>query len=320
MSAGPTGTSSPPESLQAAVAWDRALSAYPVHTPFQRAGWTAAKAEAGEDQVFLTGAGYHLAGLLTHGAGGPVLICTRGPAFVDASALRVATEEIRAGFPEYDVRIGPYTESPAAVRTVEHVLRSAGWRPLGTQFHRMTATVELGPDEVMAARLSHGVRYTLKRAVRAGVRVSVGTDEAAARRFARCYADFARRNEYRPIPADYLEKLGAWFRQAGAGAYLFLTVGDELRSAALLLTAGRLGWVSRAPTVGPEPYGAVLFWESLRWLRDHGCTRCDLGGIHTDERGRAVPSGLTKFKISLGADLVPVVDEHVLGCGYHEGL
>ncbi|GAA2679482.1 GNAT family N-acetyltransferase [Streptomyces lunalinharesii] len=319
MSAVPSRTPTPLKDPQAEADWDRELGRYPVHTPFQRAGWTAAKAGAGYEQVFLSGAGYHLAGLVTHSAGGPVLTCTRGPAYADETALRTATKDIRTSFPEHEVRIGPYAEGTPAVRTAEHVLREAGWRPVGTQFHRMTATVALGSDEAMAARMSHGTRYTLKKADRAGVRVSARADEAAARRFAGCYADFAHRNGYRSLPNAYLEKLGAWFRRTGTGTYLFLTVGDELRSAALLLTAGRLGWVSRAPTTGSEPYGAVLFWESLRWLRDRGCTHCDLGGIHSDETGRAVLNGLTKFKLSLGAHLVPIVDEHVLYRRYHEG-
>jgi hypothetical protein len=319
LSAVPARASTLPQDPQAGADWDRELARYPVHTPFQRAGWTAAKAGTGDEQVFLSGAGYHLAGLVTHAVGGPVLTCTRGPVYADETALRTATEDIRARFGGHEVHIGPYPEGAPAVGGVEHVLREAGWRPLGTQFHRMTATVALGTDEAMTERMSHGTRYTLKKAVRTGVRVSARADEAAAGRFTVCYADFARRNGYRPLPESYLKKLGTWFRQTGAGTYLFLTVGDELRSAALLLTAGRLGWVSRAPTSRSDPYGAVLFWESLRWLRDRGCTRCDLGGIHCDETGRAVLNGLTKFKLSLGAQLVPVVDEHVLYPGYHEG-
>jgi hypothetical protein len=292
--------------------WDEDLCRFPVHAPFQRAGWMAARAATSGSTVFVSGPGYQAACLLTGTSTRPVLVCTRGPAFRDGESLERAIHDLRRVANGSELLVGPYRTGAADVRPIEGILSRLECRPTGTQFHRATAVVALDDEAAMLARLSQSARRQLRRAGRAGAEVLAGTSRADARRFVDFYADFARRRAIPAIEESFAIRLADWFERTGAGTYLFLESAGELRSAALVLTAGELGWMSRSPTASREPLGACLYWSALCWMRDRGCRQADLGGVHSRSDGKPLMNGLTQFKLSLGATLTPVVDEHVM--------
>lgn len=296
---------------QAPPGWDERLLRLRVHAPFQRAGWISAKAAGSELAVFVSGPGYQSAGILAETSAGTVFTCPRGPAFRDLDSLARAIRDLGGVFTGCELRVGPYRTGAVDVHAVEAVLGRLGLRPAATQFHRFTATVTLDDEAAMLARLSQNARRQLRKAQGAGVEVRATASRAAAVRFVDFYAEFARRRGIPSIEQSFATRLADWFQDTGAGTYLFLEKAGDLRSAALLLTAGDLGWISRSPTASHEPQGVALYWSSLCWLHARGSSRCDLGGVPSADNGQPLAQGLTRFKLSLGAVLTPVVDEHV---------
>jgi hypothetical protein len=297
--------------------WDDLVLSCTGATPFQMSGWLTAKATSdGAQAVYVQEVcgSFAAAGLLTR-TSVPELYVPRGPVGVDAGAIVEACEALRARFPLARVRVGPYLALEGDGRVVEERLRELGFLPTHAEWHEATAVVALEGEDAMWASLSKGARYGVRRGERSGLSARADASDVAAAHFAALYEDFARRRQVRPVPRRFFTHLAEALRD-GLGTFLLVEDDGDLCSAALLLVVGPLAWLSRTATAGGrEPHGAFMQWQAMRWARARGCTCFDLGGLETNHRREIVASGLTRFKLSLGARPLALVRELALDQG-----
>jgi lipid II:glycine glycyltransferase (peptidoglycan interpeptide bridge formation enzyme) len=182
-----------------------------------------------------------------------------------------------------------------------------------------TVKVGLAPDAEILARMRKDTRYNISHARRHGIVIqSAPVETATVRTFYRLLRETSQRNGFRIHPSAYYEDFLRVF--ADQAILLFARVegvvtagliaarcGDEARS---MYAGSASGQRARGDT-------ALLRFEAMRWAREHGCTRYDLGGIAPEAppaaTGREVETaggrdsaldGVDHFKVGFGGQIV----------------
>ncbi len=213
----------------------------------------------------------------------------------------------------------------AVAEQLEQGLRDNGWSPLGQGAGfsagqpRFVVQLPLaGRSEAdLLAGMNQQWRRNVKAADRAGVKVRAG-ERADLAAFHEVYRETAARDGFLPRPLAYFEGMWDAFAAgpqvtAGARMRLYLAELDgELAAAATVMQVGGHAWYSYgASTTRHRDTRAsnAVQWQALREASARGCTLYDLRGI-TDTVDPGDPlSGLVRFKIGLGAEVVELLGE-----------
>lgn len=196
-----------------------------------------------------------------------------------------------------------------------------------------TVKVDLADDARLLSRMRKDTRYNVLYAQRHGISVeAVSPAPAAVASFYRLLQETSRRNAFgihaRPYYDDFLRIFGdravllfARFEGIPTSALIAVRCGDE----------GRSMYAGSSVVHRRRGDAALLRFEAMRWARDHGCSRFDLGGIAADtpppaehgtegndDRWRSHLAGVHQFKVGFGGEIVtypPTVERR-----YHPGL
>ncbi|ETX14500.1 hypothetical protein OCH239_02750 [Roseivivax halodurans JCM 10272] len=175
----------------------------------------------------------------------------------------------------------------------------AGFWPILTP--ATLATLPLGPEAQMRARLRQKWRNRLNAAQRAGVTVKASALPADPRHWLlAAEAEQAQRRGYRGWPASLC---AAWAETSAGAARLFVAHGEgaTLAGAVVLLHGSTATWqVAVSLPEGRRTHAMnALLWEAMCWAAEQGYDRLDLGTIETKTAG-----GLAAFKLGTGAEPV----------------
>lgn len=179
-----------------------------------------------------------------------------------------------------------------------------------------TVKVDLLDDEVLLAQMRKDTRQNIAYARRHGVIVEqVIAGDAQIDIFYRLLRETSRRRGFgihsRAYYKDFLDVFGDQ-------AVLLLARVDGVITAGLITS--RIGGEARSMYAGSiraqrsRGDAALLRFAAMKWARDHGCTRYDLGGIapepplnETDDEGVRSHSdleGVDQFKTGFGGNIV----------------
>jgi len=182
-----------------------------------------------------------------------------------------------------------------------------------------TVKVPLASDEELLARMRKDTRYNVLYARRQGIEVEFAPAEPAAfATFYRLLQETSRRNAFGIHERVYYED---FLRLFGDQAVLLFSRSDGVPTSALI--AARTGDECRSMYAGSSIAhrvrgdAALLHFEAMRWARDHGCARFDLGGIASgtvspgqrgndgegDRRGSSL-EGVHQFKVGFGGEII----------------
>jgi lipid II:glycine glycyltransferase (peptidoglycan interpeptide bridge formation enzyme) len=191
------------------------------------------------------------------------------------------------------------------------VFRGRGLRRVaGSLQVAQTRLVELGNDEALLAAFDKDTRYSVRRAEREGVIVSVvdqAGDRGAIDRLHRLVEETQHRAGF-PLPARERYRV-AWRSLGGAGRAFILEArrGDELLASAMLVIEGRQSFYlfsgSRREEPGePKRFASyVLQWAMMRLARERGARTHDLWGVAPPGADTAHPwHGVGLFKKGFG--------------------
>jgi len=150
------------------------------------------------------------------------------------------------------------------------------------------------------AGLSHGHRYSIKRAQKAGLQLRTATGTGACREHARLRSDSMARRKQRgeSVPERIDSGDCEVYLRTGAGRLFQAVRGDEVLSSYLVLL-GRKG--AYLQSGGASRTGMAcgasqfLIYETARLLQRESMESLSLGGAHYDN------PGLVTFKLSFGA-------------------
>ncbi|TCC26585.1 lipid II:glycine glycyltransferase FemX [Kribbella speibonae] len=230
--------------------------------------------------------------------------------------------QVKAGIA--DPGIGKLTDMPEAVfdpvgRRVADWLRGAGWLAQNPedgfgagqpQFKYEVPLAGRSEDDVLGG-MNQLWRRNIKKAVRAGVEVTVGTDLKA---FHDLYVHTAERDHFVPRPLRYFETM---FDELSAEdpsrikLYLARHQGD-LVAATILVQVGAYAWYSygASATEKREVRGSnACQWAMIRDALAAGCDVYDLRGITPTLDVDDPHVGLIQFKVGTGGQAVRYVGE-----------
>ncbi|MDQ3539640.1 MAG: peptidoglycan bridge formation glycyltransferase FemA/FemB family protein [Chloroflexota bacterium] len=209
---------------------------------------------------------------------------------------------------------GPFTRGPEAFQTSR------------------TIKIPIADDAQLLSRMRKDTRYNITYAQRHGIVVEAAPAEPAAiTAFYDLLVQTSERNGFGIHGRGYYDD---FLRIFGDQAVLLFSRFEGVPTAALI--AVRNGDEGRSMYAGSSIVhrrrgdAALLRFEAMRWARNHGCSRFDLGGIASGtapsaqnedddkERWRSHLAGVHQFKVGFGGEIVtfpPTVERR-----YHPGL
>lgn len=273
-------------------------------------GWNVERVQAGDS----------LAQILLRRRG-PLTIAyiPRGPVFsddpADGPALKKAIDEVCSRRRVVTLLIDPERPLPATWTAKE------GGFEIGAEAIQTPRTVKvpLLDDDALLAQMRKDTRYNIQYARRHDVIVErAEAGDASLRTFYDLLTETSDRNAFGIHDFSYYQSFMETF---GDLALLMFTRVDGEVTAGLI--SARFGAEGRTMYAGSSHArrirgdAGLLRFEAMRWSREHGCDRFDLGGIAPEaaqpglagsaEEDRRVKTlhGVNQFKIGFGGTIVP---------------
>jgi len=216
------------------------------------------------------------------------------------------------------VKITPFWVGDEAA-TLARALSAAGWRPSEAELFRRTGWVDLTPgsDEILA-RFSKSARRELRRAERQGVVLHPVTNGVGAHEFLDSLNRLRRDRGLSPIAAPgFLAAFDGMYCAGDLGVILAARYEGTF-VAGLQLYRGAHVAHGRQFTTEParlRPLGnlriAPLLWfEGMKWARDHGCRALDVEGWREAVEADDPKYNLYKYKSEFAPMPVRRLGEH----------
>ncbi len=224
------------------------------------------------------------------------------------------------------VAAGSSTVGSTQTETWEQQLRELGFQPPApsTDFEagqpqyqaRIPLTDEQGEplsiDEVLA-RMDQSSRRQTKKSTRSELSTSVG-DESDLHAWHKLYTETAERDGFTGRPLSYFQNM---HRELNASPLSQCTLylahfEDQLLAAAIYVRQGQFAWYVYGASSGEERKRYAPRALQLRQIEDSleaGCQWYDLGGLSPSLDPEYPLAGLTRFKTTMGADVVQTLGE-----------
>lgn len=166
-------------------------------------------------------------------------------------------------------------------------------------------------DPAVAAaleRMDSTSRRQTRKSTRSELTVTVGT-EADLPLWQELYEETARRDGFTGRPLAYFQRMFAALNSSpGSACTLYLAHhGEQLLAAAVYVRQGTMGWYVYGASSSQERKRYAPRALQLRQIEDSlaaGCTWYDLGGMSPSLDPEYGLAGLTRFKTTMGADVV----------------
>jgi len=170
----------------------------------------------------------------------------------------------------------------------------------------------LSLDEVLA-RMDQSSRRQTKKSTRSELTVSVG-DESDLPAWQKLYLETAERDGFTGRPLSYFQDM---YRELNASPLSECTLylahfEDQLLAAAIYVRQGQFAWYVYGASSSEERKRYAPRALQLRQIEDSltaGCHWYDLGGLSPSLDPEYPLAGLTRFKTTMGADVVQTLGE-----------
>lgn len=179
--------------------------------------------------------------------------------------------------------------------------RDTAFRQAGTPVWESYVTHDLdirGTDDEVFSRFKENNQRNIKKSVKAGLTVRVGTDPESIGRFYRLNCLTRKRHGLPPQPPVFFRKLREHVIGAGYGAVVSAWHEGRVIAASVFFLFGRKAvfkYGASDPAAHMLRPNNLVMWEAVKWLRDQGCVSLNLG------RTEAANQGLLQYKRCWGA-------------------
>ncbi len=240
---------------------------------------------------------------------GTFLYCPRGPLLEEGypiaevwqtllEAMIALAQREHAAY----LRVSPAeTDAPRAVERWRH----SGFIPAPTTMHvEHTWLLDLTSDEQhLWAGMRRQTRSAIRHAQANGVTVTTSTAPADLEVLLALYAETARRNGFRPLPADFIRQEGEIFLARGEAQLFLAQAAGRPLAAVLVLLHGNTAYAHHGASASEQRklFAAHLIqWEIIRAVQQRGCKVYDLWGVSPTTDPRHPWAGFSFFKRSFG--------------------
>ena len=195
---------------------------------------------------------------------------------------------------------------------VDSILQECGWERATTrEMHVRTFRLTLpSNDDGLWGGLEYRTQKAIRKAERAGVKVTKEVDAGALNEFLSLYEATAHRLNISSQNSKFIQAVWQQFSVKGK-AHLFLARIDGVAISGLFLFQYGdtmeemwIGWDDRVRERRPNQY---LHWQILRWCLQNGIRTYDFGGVPPDA---ALDHGVFFYKSGFGAQLVDLIGEY----------
>jgi lipid II:glycine glycyltransferase (peptidoglycan interpeptide bridge formation enzyme) len=290
-----------------AADWDEQLEAGGGHL-FQSRTWAVFQAAQGRQVHYAaaTDGSWSWLAALREGRGGIRYLYasygpTAGPGALPAaiSSLLEAGRAARADF----VRLEPRGDVTVAE------IKALGGRPAADMQPRYQLVLDIAPDE---AELRHAIspsnRNLINTAEKRGLSFVVSTDPARLPEYLAMQRETANRGSFKPHPDAYYEKLVASLLPTCAAHLYFAEYEGKPVASAICVDFGHTRYYVYAATyveANKRLKGAIaLLWWMILDAKSQGLTEFNYGGIAPDDQPNHPWAGHTRFKRSIGGEMV----------------
>ena len=303
-----------------AAEWDGFVRSVPGSHHTQTMAWAAVRSQLGAEflRVTVRRRGSIVAGLQAFTLDipfvGKSLVGVGGPEFADdAASSRIAFIESLIDWSWTHGMKGIVVQPHRIDRVLERALDSHGFRrsPVSPQLPA-TAVVDLRQsDEAISAAMAPKARYNIRRGLRGGIQVTEAGPEGP-RILSELLAATAKRQGFtRPTSEKELRLLLQTMQHDPVARIFLARIGDQVLSGALIIGFGdtalykRGAWSGERSDLHPNE---VMHGHIIDWARAAGYARYDLDGMNASVAARMIsgepasPSGVTRFKLKLGAE------------------
>jgi hypothetical protein len=247
----------------------------------------------------------------------------RGPVVQDVAALADVTRALAAALRHRGVarlRVMPYWADGDAERA-EAALRSIGLRDVQTPDgpHARTLRVEIGgrsDDELLAGGRREQLRRRVRQAERAGAVARRGGD-ADWPRLRAMHRALMEGQGRRDKPDAWWGAVRRFVADDARGALFACDYEGRTVAAAIVLRHGAqvtFGWGASTAEDLPFSKSVPALVAAMRWARDAGCTRFDLGGVPLDDDDDPKRNAIARFKHVFDPQRVRLVRVHAGWC------
>jgi lipid II:glycine glycyltransferase (peptidoglycan interpeptide bridge formation enzyme) len=247
----------------------------------------------------------------------------RGPVVARAAdagvvARAIAREARRHGIAR--LRVMPYWDDQDALRA-EASLRAAAFHDV-QRFdgaHACTLRIAVGGKsdaELFAGKSKQQVRWRTKQAQEAGARARRATADDW-RLLRALHGAMMRAQGKRDRPAAWWSALQRHVADETHGAMFACDFEGRLVAACVVLRHGELAtyaWGASVPDKLPFSKAIPPLVAAIRWARDVGCVRFDLGGLPLEEDRDPKRNAIATFKLDFDKTRVRLVREHATWC------
>lgn len=247
---------------------------------------------------------------------GTFLYCPRGPLFDGPQSMAEAWPTLLEAMTTLARRehAAYLRVSPAETDTTEAAerWRRRGFIPAPTSMHiEHTWLLELTvTEERLWAGMRRQTRSAIRHAQAADVMVTAGTSPADLALLLALYADTARRNGFRPLPADFIRQEGETFLTRGEAQLFLAQAAGQTLAAVLVLFHGDTAYAHHGASASTQRklFAAhMIQWEIIRAVRRRGCKVYDLWGVSPTPDPQHPWAGFSFFKRSFGGRQVNYV-------------
>jgi hypothetical protein len=175
------------------------------------------------------------------------------------------------------------------------VLESTGWQMCSRYFEHVL-DVSLGPEQAQRG-MSHGVRWSIRRAKRDGVSTRMGTSREDMEIFYLLYLAQRRQQKLIPQPEAFFKAIQQLFLDSGAGFVLIAEYQGSPVAGLLVLQHSHAAVASHSGATNEARRlhaTHLLWWTLIESAYDVGITSVNLGRTQADD------AGLLRFKEEIG--------------------
>lgn len=237
---------------------------------------------------------------------------------------RWSAEDVRRGLSKGEEmsmhELTPLQEDPQA-EAVHAELERLGWTPPKSseefeagqpQYQARIPLVDDGGNpldvEAVLARMDQTSRRQTRKSTRSELTISVGTEEDLPA-WQELYEETAERDDFTGRPLSYFQRM---YRELNAAADTECTLyfahwEETLLAAAIYVRQGGFAWYVYGASSSQERKRYAPRALQLRQIEDAlaaGCRWYDLGGLSPSLDPEYELAGLTRFKTTMGADVV----------------
>ena len=218
------------------------------------------------------------------------------------------------------LRVMPYWADGEAEQAQDHLRRIGfhdGYKPNGA--HACTLRMDIGGKtdaQIFAGATRAQLRRRERQAEKAGARARPGSPDDWARLRA-MHGSLMQAQGLSARSSRWWKAVERFVTQQGGGALFACEFDAHVVSVAVVLRHGQQATYAWGASVEEKlPFSKAIppFVAGIRWARDVGCTRFDLGGIPLESDRDPKRNAIAMFKLDFDPRRIPLVREHVAWC------